>query len=291
MDMKRSTWTKTAAALILLAVCGAGASWVAGSTLVSGTYRTVPLPALDPGLRTVRLALPDGAFVEGWLLPSAGQGRGALLLLHGIRADRRQMLARARFLHDAGYAVLLVDLPGHGASRAPAVTFGLREGVAVKASLDYLRRTYPAKRLGVIGVSLGAASYVLCADCPRVDAVVLESMYPTIEEAVEDRLRMRVGPLAPVLAPLLLGQLSLRLDIEPAQLRPIARMPQLGAPVLIAAGEADRHTTIEETRRIFAAATGEKQLWEVSRAAHVDLHRYAPSEYERRILRFLNEYL
>lgn len=284
--MKRSTW-KAAAATLLLAACGAGASWVAGGTLIAGAQHAVAAP--DAGLRSVTLATPGGQPVEGWLLP--GTGKGALLLLHGIRADRTQMLARARFLHAAGYAVLLVDLPGHGASPAPAITFGLREGAAVKASLNYLRRTCPGQRIGVIGVSLGAASYVLCADCPRADAVVLESMYPTIEEALEDRLRMRVGALAPLLSPLLLGQLSLRLDIEPAQLRPIARMAELGAPVFIASGDADLHTTIAETRRIFDAATGEKLLWEVPGAAHVDLHRFGPAEYERRILAFLDRHL
>lgn len=287
--MKRSRWKAAAAAMLLLVACGAGASWVAGGTLVGAYNHTVAAPG--PGLRSVRLATADGAPVEGWLLPARAEGKGALLLLHGIRADRTQMLARARFLQAAGYAVLMIDLPGHGASPAPAITFGLREGAAVKASLDYLRRGYPGERIGVIGVSLGAASYVLCADCPRADAVVLESMYPTIEEALEDRLRMRVGPLAPLLSPLLLGQLSLRLGIDPAQLRPIARMPMLGAPVFIAAGDADLHTTIGETRRIFDAATGDKILWEVPGAAHVDLHRFAPAEYEQRILRFLNAHL
>jgi len=287
--MNRSTWKAAAAAALLVAACGAGASWVAGSTLVGAYNHAVAAPG--PGVRSVRLTTLEGAPVEGWLLPARGESKGALLLLHGIRADRTQMLARARFLQAAGYTALLIDLPGHGASPAPAITFGLREGAAVKASLDYLRREYPRQRIGVIGVSLGAASYVLCADCPRADAVVLESMYPTIEEAVQDRLRMRVGFLAAPLSQLLLVQLPLRLDIDAAQLRPIARMPELKAPVLIAAGDADLHTTIAETRRIFEAANGEKALWEVPGAAHVDLHRFAPAEYEQRILSFLGKHL
>ncbi len=284
--MKRLTWACAAAV-----AGGLLFTWLAGSTLVAARQYAVPAPAPDSGMRTVALETPRGGMVEGWLLSAKGEGKGALLLLHGIRADRTQMLARARFLRDAGYAVLLIDLPGHGASPAPAITFGLREGAAVKAGLDYLRRQHPGQGVGVIGVSLGAASYVLCEDCPRADAVVLESMYPTIEEAVEDRLRMRVGMLAPALSRLLLAQLPLRLDIDPAQLRPIVRMPQLGAPVLVVSGDADLHTTIGETRRIFEAAKGDKALWEVSGAAHVDLHRYAPAEYERRILSFLGRHL
>lgn len=265
---------------------GAVIVWLTGTTLISGAHYAVSNKA---NAQVVRLATSKRQPVEGWLMQ--GKGKGAVLLLHGIRADRRQMLARARFLHEAGYSVLLIDLPGHGASPAPAITFGLREAEAVAASLDYLRRHYPEQPLGVIGVSLGAASYVLCTACPRVDAVVLESMYPTIEEAVEDRLRLRVGLAAPLLSKLLLWQLPLRLDIQPRQLRPIERMHGLAAPVLIASGDADQHPRIAETRRIFAAAARDKRLWVVPGAAHVDLHAFAPAEYEWRIKDFLARHL
>lgn len=274
--------------LVLGATLAGGAVivWLTGTTLISGAHYSV---SNNTNASVVLLATSTGQPVEGWLMQ--GKRKGALLLLHGIRADRRQMLARARFLHEAGYSVLLIDLPGHGASPAPAVTFGLKEAEAVAASLDYLRRHYPRQPLGVIGVSLGAASYVLCTACPQVDAVVLESMYPTIEEAVEDRLRLRVGVVAPLLSKLLLWQLPLRLDIQPQQLRPIERMHGLAAPVLIASGDADQHPTIAGTRRIFAAAARDKSLWVVPGAAHVDLHAFAPDEYERRIKAFLDRHL
>ena len=61
--------------------------------------------------------------------------------------------------------------------------------------------------------------------------------------------------------------------------------------MLIVAGSADRHTTRAETERLFAAAAAPKALWIVEGAAHVDLHAYAPAEYERRIGDFLGAYL
>lgn len=183
--------------------------------------------------------------------------------------------------------MLLIDLPGQGASTADAVTFGLREAHGVRAALDELRRRAPGQRIGVIGVSLGAASLVLCNNCGQVDAVVLESMYPAIEDAVADRLRMRLGAVGDALSPLLLSQLPLRLEVSPAQLRPIDRIGTLHAPVLVAAGSVDEHTTLAETRRLFAAAAEPKTLWVVDGAAHVDLHAFAPAEYERRIGAFL----
>jgi alpha-beta hydrolase superfamily lysophospholipase len=194
-------------------------------------------------------------------------------------------------VQEQGYTVLSIDLPGQGASTASAVTFGLREAHGVRAALDELRRRVPGQHIGVIGVSLGAASLVLCNDCGHLDAVVLESMYPTIEEALANRLRMRLGALGGPLSTLLLWQLPVRLGIRPEQLRPIGRMRELKAPVLVAAGSDDRHTTLPETRRLFAAAARPDDLWIVQDAAHVDLHSFAPAEYERRIGAFMARHL
>lgn len=277
-----------AACLIVLAILvlvGAAIVWAIGSKLIAVEPRPVALAG--PGFEDVVLrAAPDQRVAGSWL---PGRGRGAVLLLHGIHGDRRDMADRARFLNDQGYAVLLIDLPGQGASTASFVTFGLREADGVRAALVELRRRAPGQRIGVIGVSLGAASLVLCRDCPPVDAVVLESMYPTIEEAVANRLRL--GPVGGPLSALLLWQLPLRLGIRPDALHPIQYVGDVKAPVLIAAGGADLHTTLSETQRLFEAAAQPKALWIVEGAAHVNLHAYAPGEYERRIGAFLAAHL
>jgi len=275
---------------LILVLLGAAALWVLGSALIKVEPRAVTLD-VALGAEPLTLDAGPGRRVAASYIPALETGKGGILLLHGIHSDRRQMEARATFLHREGYAVMLIDLPGQGASTAPAVTFGLTEAEGVRAALEELQRRLPGRRIGVIGVSLGAASLVLCRDCPKVDAAVLESMYPSIEEAVEDRLRMRLGALGAPLSRLLLWQLPLRLDIQPAQLRPIAYVGSLGMPLLIAAGSADRHTTLAETERLYAAAAAPKSLWVVDGAAHVDLHGYATAEYERRIGAFLERYV
>ena len=274
-------------ALAVLLLVGAAIVWAIGSKLIAVEPRPVALAG--PGFEDVVLrAAPDQRVVGSWL---PGRGRGAVLLLHGIHGDRRDMAERARFLNGQGYAVLLIDLPGQGASTASFVTFGLREADGVRSALEELRRRAPGQRIGVIGVSLGAASLVLCRDCPPVDAVVLESMYPTIEEAVANRLRMRLGPVGGPLSALLLWQLPLRLGIQPDALHPIKYVGRVEAPVLIASGSADLHTTLAETQRLYEAAAQPKAVWVVEGAAHVNLHAYAREEYERRIGAFLAAHL
>jgi len=164
------------------------------------------------------------------------------------------MLRRARSLSRLGYAVLLIDLPAHGESSGERLTFGAKKAAGVTTAVAFLRGKLPGERLGIIGVSLGAASTVLAKLRPTPNAVVLESMYPTIEEAVAGRLTMRLGSAGASLAPILLWQLPLRTGISSEDLRPIQHLQDLGAPVLVTSGAEDRHTTWAETQRVFQSA-------------------------------------
>lgn len=261
-----------------------------GEVLSRPAARLIGEPPLDFPAQRVQLSSVSGTSVFGWF--ARGQaGSGAVLLLHGVRADRTQMLRRARFLNQAGYATLLVDLPAHGESEGDRITFGAREAAGVKIALEYLHSALPGERVGIIGVSLGAAAIVLAHPTPAPDAVVLESMYPTIEEAVADRLVARLGPLGATLVQPLLWQLPLRTGVHAEDLRPIRHLPSLGAPVLVASGAEDMHTTWVETQRIFDSAVEPKELWRVEGAAHVDLHAFQPEEYQRRVLRFMAKHL
>jgi uncharacterized protein len=281
------------ASLALLVALLALASPRIVAVLLSTPIRTVSgQPPADLGATSVHLPAPAGP-MSGWLARGV-RGGGAVLLLHGVHDDRRAMLGRARALHAAGYTVLLVDAPAHGESAGDRITFGARESAGARAAIAYLRAVAPGERVGALGVSMGGASLLLGGDEPpanQADAVVLEMVYPTIEEAVTDRLRLHLGPLGPRLAPMLLAQLSPRLGIGPAELRPVDRIRMLRVPLLSIVGAEDRHTTLPESERLFAAAPGPKSLWVVPKAKHEDLHALVRTEYERHMLEFFGRYL
>ncbi|MBA4141987.1 MAG: alpha/beta fold hydrolase [Nitrosospira sp.] len=232
----------------------------------------------------------EDASIHGWLAQGV-RGGGVVLLVHSIRSNRVEMLSRARFLNEQGYGVLLIDLQAHGETPGDRITFGLRESQDVEASVAYLRNTFPGERIGGIGVSLGAAAILLARTPLRLDAVVLESVHPTIEEAVDNRLRLHLGEFGPVFSPLLLWQLSFRLGTSSGELNPINGMDDLNAPLLLISGTDDRHTTVTETERLFAAARQPKEMWIVPGGGHFNMHAYAGKEYEERISDFLDWYL
>ena len=206
--------------------------------------------------------------------------------MHGIHADRRAMIGRARFLTQAGYGVLLFDFHAEGESSGRRITFGATEAADAAAAVAYLRRRVPGERIGAIGVSMGGAAALLGRAPLDVDALVLESVYPTIDAAVRDRLAAHAGPLGMALEPLFLAQLRPRFGIDPAALRPIDHIAQVREPLFIMSGTADRDTHLDEAQALFARAHEPKTFWAVPGAGHEDLHASDRSEYERRVLAF-----
>ena len=287
MSRRVRAYAIVALGLGTLAVGGA-ASWMVGSRLVRGVNRPVPLPA---GFPAQVVAIPGpGHAIAGWWLDRGGRSP-VVLLLHSIRASRSSMVPRARLLAEHGFSVLLIDLQGHGETPGRAITLGWRESGDVQAARRWLETTAPSRRVGVIGCSLGGAAVLLGPQPSGFHAVVLEAVYPRVTDAVENRVRIRVGPLAPVLTPLLLVQLPLRLGISPRELEPIRSMPRLGAPVLVVAGSRDQHTTLAESEELFGAGTAPKRLWVVKGARHEDVLSADPAGYASEVVGFLREYL
>jgi alpha-beta hydrolase superfamily lysophospholipase len=201
------------------------------------------------------------------------------------------MVPRAQILMRHGFSVLLIDLQAHGETPGEAITLGFRESADVITARDWIRRMVPGRRIGVVGCSLGGASVLLAPQPSGFDAVVLEAVYPRIAQAVEDRIRIRLGFLAPMFTPMLLMQLPLRLHISASDLEPIRSIGRLGAPVLVVAGSEGQHTTMAESRELFNAAASPKELWIVEGARHQDFLAYDPGGYASHVLPFLVEEL
>jgi fermentation-respiration switch protein FrsA (DUF1100 family) len=286
MKVKRAIVIGVLMIALLIFIC----IWVAGGLLTAPASQPIgELPNDLPG-ESVQFSSGSGSTIHGWFIPGQNQG-GAVVLMHGVRGNRTSMLERARFLSHAGYAVLLFDFQAHGESPGKQITFGYLESRDARAAVSFLRTRAPGERIGVIGVSMGGAAALLATPPLEADALVLEMVYPTIDQAIEDRLAIRLGKLGRAIAPVLRWQIKPRLGISTADLRPIDKVTSVHVPKLFIAGEKDQHTRIEESRAIFAAAAEPKDLWVVAGAKHEDLLGFAGNEYERRVLLFFDRYL
>ena len=253
------------------------AVWVVGGKLVASANRTIGPPPTDISFEATTIQSESGSSLAAWyaLPPSAS---ATVVLLHPVRSDRRAMIGRAEMLHDRGFAVLLVDMQAHGESQGDNITIGFLEKLDVTAAVGFVKQNHPNHKIGIDGWSLGGAATLLASPMD-VDAIVIESVYPTVTDAVYDRVEMRLGPLKHIVAPALLCQLKPRLGISPAALRPIDFMAKVDCPLLVMTGDADAHTPLDETQRMFDEAVEPKRLVVFPGAEHEDLlefdrHRY-----------------
>ena len=268
----------------------AGFVFWAGDFLTRPSRANTGVPDAELHARSLMFDSLSGVKLSAWFLQGSPRA-GAILLLHGVRSNKRAMLPRAQFLKGLGFSVLLIDLQAHGESEGERISFGYREAADVRAAVEKLRELAPGEQIGILGTSLGAASILLSDVQPVLAAVVLESLYPSLEEAVANRMHIYFGAVGTWFSPLLLAQLGPRLGVTPAQLRPIERVSLLRCPVLLVHGSEDRHTTIQEAQRIFAVVPAPKEFYLLSGAAHVDLHGFGGKAYERRVGGFFVRHL
>ena len=289
---RRLRWTF--GAVVTFVILFAAGLWIGGTVASWPAQKPIGAPPDDLPAQTIAFPSASGSRLAGWFVPGTPHG-GAVLLMHGVGANRREMLGRARLLHAQGFGVLLFDFQAHGESTGDAITFGYREAKDARAAFDELRRRAPGERTAVIGLSLGGAAAILADPPLEADAMVLEAVYASFAIAVENRVAMHLGPAGPYLAPplttMLLWQVKPRLGFDPDILRPATRVADLHMPLLLIAGDVDQHATLAEMKLIHANATAPKELWIVPGAHHQDFLRYAPAEYERRVVAFLRNHL
>jgi uncharacterized protein len=274
-----------ALAAILLMI-GIAVPFAIGWALAAPVQISVGKAPSDLGAQTVEFKSNSGAIVKGWWCPTVNS-RSVVLLLPGIRASRLSMVDRARFLRRGGYSSLLIDFQATGETKGDHITFGWKESRDALAAVDFIHHVDPSARIAIIGSSLGGAAVLLATPPLKVDALILESVYPTIEIATRNRMENYLGSIGRMFAPSFLMQLHRRIGVSASQLHPIDHIAAVDCPVLIMSGENDRNTRPADTRKLFERAQFAKQLWFVSNAGHVDLHQAAPHEYETRVLAFL----
>jgi len=112
--------------------------------------------------------------------------KGTVILLHGYRQQKEQMLPWALSLAQQGFRCVMVDLRGHGGSSGEWIGFGAFEVEDMRSVLEALvTRGLVAGRTGVIGVSLGASVALQWAGAdPRIATVVAIEPFADPQSAI-----------------------------------------------------------------------------------------------------------
>lgn len=241
--------------------------------------------------QNVEFQARDGVNLKGWFLGNS-QSPTVVILLHGVDANRTQLLGRALWLAGEGFNVLSYDARGCGESERVLRSFGWHEQADLLGALDWLKGC-GFSQIGCIGFSQGAATILLASAQlpPEVKVVVAESPYRTLKESVDAHFRMLTGLpsncLGALVVPLAERKLSLKVD----DVSVIREIPKLRVPTFFVCGGADRLAPSDAVKALYEAAPVEKDFWIVEGAWHGDFFYYAPQEYRKRVGDFLRKYL
>ncbi len=290
MRISVKRWIARCLVVGAVAFCaGAGGLWLVASQLVAPVPRVIGPPPADSGAVEVAFPSGSGSEIRGWLAESEDAG-GAILLLHGIRADRRDMSGRAAFLRDMGFHTLAIDFQAHGESAGGRITLGHLEAMDATAAVAYLRERYEGLPVAVIGTSLGGAAALMADYAEPPEAMVVEAVFADVPTGIRNRLEIRFGRPGRVLSPLLVAMVRPLVGIAPGRLDMVEAAAGVTVPVLVIHGKEDRHARPAEAERIHGALGGPTEIWSIPGAAHVDLHHFAGNEYEKRVGEFIRRH-
>lgn len=260
------------------------ASWLAAGVFVQSFKRGLVQP---PGLalETIHLRSEDGVDLAGWVLEPREPKGGTVLVFHGIRGCRQA--SRMQALRDRGLRSLAIDFRAHGESGGDHTTFGWDERKDVIAAIRYARKRWPKDKLGAWGMSMGGAAILLAhEETTKLDAVVLECVYSSIDQAFENRFRMF---LPGFLMPLAFGVeqcAQWRLGVSADELTPARWLPQFAPErVMLARGRLDQRVTESEFDRQVAALPG-ATVRRLDGLGHTDLFVHGDPDYREAVLGF-----
>lgn len=231
-------------------------------------------PSKRPGAALKGNKVRQELQATGVTVPTWGDVKATLVLLHGHNGRKEDHLAVAERLCAAGFRCLLVDLPGHGDHPAKFATFGVTEAKLPHEVLQAAAQkfVFPAQPAGLFGISQGGAIVLQSAVRPGEPwfAVAELSAFSSLDEVIAEQAQRWFGPLHRPARVIVHWLVEHRAGFRPEETTPLnaARLLTHQA-VLIGHGDCDNFIACAHAHRLFAAIpSNRKQFLNIPTANH-----------------------
>jgi dipeptidyl aminopeptidase/acylaminoacyl peptidase len=244
----------------------------------------------------VTFASFDNTRLYGWWM-AAGRDAPTIVLLHGVKKNRTDVLRAALVLCEAGFNVLVFDGRAHGSSEGRFVTYGFFERRDVESAIDWLveHKQVDRRRVGLAGESMGAAiALQVAAHNDWVRAVWADSPFASLRRVSAEFLERVTRLPGSVLNPVVWTTVQVanyRGKFDVLAVDPLALAAKINCPVYLVHGTADQLIATSHSQNIHDALGGERHLWLIEGARHARGARYARKDYAARLVSFFTEKL
>lgn len=235
----------------------------------------------------VQFTLPGYGARDGWFFPGL-RGAPVLILCHGYKWQRSDVLTLATTLEENQYNVFLFDFSGHGKSQG-STTMGPREATEVLTAIAVMaqRTDVDQTKIGLWGADVGAyAALAAAAADRRVAGVVAESVYDNPLDFFNAELDRDGYASLPIIG--WMSQWGFRLAELPYRGQPplSARLAALGKIPKLFIALRENRLLAETTLRLFAAAPEPREQWVMPQAGYLTMTNDEKRTYDNAVLSF-----
>lgn len=247
-------------------------------------------------MESITILSEEGLRLTGTMLWAERDTGKTVIAVHGYRGQAiRDFAGSARFYHDMGYNLLMVDNRAHGDSEGAWIGFGWKDKNDIRRWCEYLvDRTNGAARIVLLGVSMGGAAVMMASgdDLPyQVKGIIEDCGYSTVWDQLWSAYPK--GCRFPKRCTMYLasGISKLVNGFSFKEASCVRQLQKNRRPMLFIHGGADAFVPTRMVYEAYAATKGEKRLLIVEGAGHALSVVRDPERYYGSIRKFLTDFV
>jgi uncharacterized protein len=266
--------------------------------LLNAPMETRNLPSESPDdydlpFEDVVITNPEGMALHGWFVPS--ENGAVIIMQHGYKSTRRELLNEAEMMHRHGYGVLLTTVRAHDYSDGELITLGVYEMTDMETWYAYLltRNDIDHEKIGILGNSYGGMLAIqYAAQNKNIRAVVANSAFSSMSDTVTTSVKYFTGLPPFPFVPLIVFWAETETGIKMEEVDATRWISLISPrPVFLMQGGMDTVISPTSGQILYDAAGEPKELWFDPELAHVKFDTERAEEYEARVVSFFDQYL
>lgn len=216
-----------------------------------------------------------------------------IFLVHGFNNSHKSLGHFAKIFYDLGYNLVLLDLRGHGKSKAKYYGMGILDARDLLDVLTSFNKKYNDSSISLFGISMGAATVLssLNLNLPNnVKCVIEDSGYTSAMD--EFKYQAKRNFHVPKFAVYLLDALAkIKASYSFKDISPLDGVKKTTLPILFIHGKDDLFVPFEMGKKLYDSCNSEKIFLSDNNISHVQFAYINRELYLNTCKNFLEKYL
>lgn len=234
--------------------------------------------------------------LKAYYLPADKPSDVFAFLSHGYRSTAKGEFPRiAKFYHDEGINVFMVDHQAAGESEGGLITFGQREARDGLKWLDFMTETFGGDiKIILHGISMGCATVTAMTGADtlpeNVKFTVADCGYTSMLDEFSHNLKLMKVPEFPLLKAVnIIHTAATGMNMK--ENAPLDAVKNAKAPVLFIHGADDNFVPTPMVYELYDACASEKDLLVIDGAQHAESFKIDPESYKSKVREFIAKYI